>query len=371
MAGKFTGGARSAARLGSGPGSASGPASGPAPVLLRLADPGLVDEVAMVVAATGRRLVGEDEAAGLPRLVVVTDSTEVPGALGGEPQDASASVRTIRVTGMPFTQDGDGDGVAGDGMSALQIPEAVGELAATIGSHDLVDIAVAGIVGGAGTSVFAAALAGALAAGATTSGGAGGAGQALLVDEDPLSRPGQLRLLLGAEDDSDDSDDSGDPGAPVGAGAATVRWVQDVGILEADNGGAEASEGSEGSKGAGARAVAHPSRPVVRDCGRRDLVAVGGDVTARVLVVPQSVPAVLAARRALQDADGVHVVLRELPRSGLTWNQTLSLLGRAPAVTWEDDPFLTVDVDRGDFRTTGSGAGTAGPAALRLLEALR
>lgn len=362
MAGKFTGGARSAARLG------SGPASGPAPVLLRLADPGLVDEVAMVVAATGRRLVGEDEAAGLPRLVVVTDSTEVPGALGGEPQDASASVRTIRVTGMPFTQDGDGDGVAGDGMSALQIPEAVGELAATIGSHDLVDIAVAGIVGGAGTSVFAAALAGALAAGATTSGGAGGAGQALLVDEDPLSRPGQLRLLLGAEDDSDDS---GDPGAPVGAGAATVRWVQDVGILEADNGGTEGSEVSEVSKGAGARAVAHPSRPVVRDCGRRDLVAVGGDVTARVLVVPQSVPAVLAARRALQDADGVHVVLRELPRSGLTWNQTLSLLGRAPAVTWEDDPFLTVDVDRGDFRTTGSGAGTAGPAALRLLEALR
>lgn len=319
----------------------------------------------MVVAATGRRLVGEDEAAGLPRLVLVTDSTEEPGALGGEPQDASASVRTIRVTGMPFTQGGDGDGAAGDGMSALQIPEAVGELAATIGSHDLVDIAVAGIVGGAGTSVFAAALAGALAAGATTSGGAGGAGQALLVDEDPLSRPGQLRLLLGAEDDSDDSDDSG---APVGAGAATVRWVQDVGILEADSGGAE---GSEVSKGAGARAVAHPSRPVVRDCGRRDLVAVGGDVTARVLVVPQSVPAVLAARRALQDADGAHVVLRELPRSGLTWNQTLSLLGRAPAVTWEDDPFLTVDVDRGDFRTTGSGAGTAGPAALRLLEALR
>lgn len=353
MAGKFTGGARSAAGLGSG--------SGPAPVLLRLADPGLVDEVAMVVAATGRRLVGENEAAGLPRLVVVTDSPEEPATSGGQPQDAPASVRTIRVTGMPFTQDGDGAGAVGDGVPALQIPESVGELAATIGSHDLADIAVAGIVGGAGTSIFAAALAaalaGALAAGATTSGGAGGAGQALLVDQDPLSRPGRLRLLLGAEDDSDES------GGPAGEDAAMVRWVQDVGIVEADSSG--------GAEGAGARVAAHPSRPVVRDCGRRDLVTVGGDVTARVLVVPQSVPAVLAARRALQDADGVYVVLRELPRSGLTWNQTLSLLGRAPAVTWEDDPFLTVDVDRGDFRTTGSGAGTAGPAALRLLKALR
>lgn len=351
MAGKFTGGARSAAREGSG--------SGPAPVLLRLADPGLVEEVAMVVAATGRRLVGENEAVGLPRLVVVTDATEEPGAMGGELQDAAASVRTIRVTGMPFTQDGDGGGAAGDGVPALQIPEAVGELAAAIGSHDLVDIAVAGIVGGAGTSIFAAALAGALAAGATTSGGAGGAGQSLLVDEDPLSRPGQLRLLLGAEDDPDESGaPAGVPG--VGGSAATVRWVQDVGVLEADN-----------SDGPGTRAEARPACPVVRDCGRRDLVTVGGDVTARVLVVPQSVSAVLAARRAMQDADGIHVVLRELPRSGLTWNQTLSLLGRAPAVTWEDDPFLTVDVDRGDFRTAGSGAGTAGPAALRLLEALR
>ncbi|MGP9722663.1 hypothetical protein ACT3SZ_01430 [Corynebacterium sp. AOP40-9SA-29] len=349
MAGRFTGDARSIAGLGSG--------SGPAPVLLTLADPGLVDEVSMVVAATGRRLVGEEEASGLARLVVVTDSPGPTTAKEDEPQDAPASVRTIRVTGMPFTG---GSEAGGAGTPALQIPESSGELAAMIGSHDPVNIAVAGIVGGAGTSVFAAALAGALAAGAGTS---GGAGQALLVDDDPLSRPGQLRLLLGAEVDPDfPGNPDGLPG--VGDSAATVTWVQDVGILEArDIAGADGTDSTAPS--------ADPSCPVVRDCGRRDLATVGGGVTARVLVVPQSVPAVLAARRVVQDCDGIHVVLRELPRSGLTWNQTLSLLGRAPAVTWEDDPFLTVDVDRGDFRTTGSGAGTAGPAAARLVEEIR
>ncbi|WP_139311947.1 hypothetical protein [Corynebacterium sp. CNJ-954] len=301
------------------------------PVLLMLDDPGLVDEVAMIITVTGRQIVREGEVADLPGLVVVTDSPdpEVPETVGGR-----SSVRVIRVSGVP-----------GDGSGALQIPEAANELAAVIGCHDPRDIAVAGVVGGAGTSIFAAALAGAVADPGPD--GTDGPGQALLVDDDPLSRSGQFRLLLGAERDGE-----GDPAD------REVTWVQDVGVVEPRSSSV-------------AVCTALPSRPVVRDCGRRDLSALPETVTARILVVPQTVPAVLAARHVVDTCSRIHVVLRELPRSGLTWNQTLSLLGRAPTVTWEDDPFLTVDVDRGDFRPTGSAAGTAGTAALRLLEELR
>lgn len=304
---------------------------GALPVLLMLDDPGLVDEVAMIVTVTGRRIVREDETTNLPGLVVVTDSLDphVPETAGGR-----SSVRIIRVSGTPVV-----------GSDTLQIPEAANQLAAAIGCHDPLDIAVAGVVGGAGASVFSAALAGAAAD--PRPDGTDGPGQALLVDDDPLSRAGQLRLLLGAERDGED-----------GPGDSEVTWVQDVGVVES-------------RRSSGVSCAALPSRPVVRDCGRRDLSALPETVTTRVLVVPQTVPAVVAARHIVAVCGQIHVVLRELPRSGLTWNQTLSLLGRAPTVTWEDDPFLTVDVDRGDFRTTGSAAGTAGTAALRLLEEIR
>lgn len=321
------------------------PRRDPAPVLLALDDPGLVDEVSMVVAATGRRIVRADQADDARALVVVTDAPA-----GKDTARSGHGVRVVRVTGDPVAAQTGGERV-------LQVPEESPALAAAVGRRDPADIAVAGIVGGAGTSVFAAALAGHLAD--VT---AGGTGQATLVDADPSSAPGHHRLLLGVEGDN------GTAGTDGTAGAGET-WAGDV--LLAERGDREVE--------------ARPERPVVRDCGRRDLADLAdladltdladragcGDVTARILVVPQSVPAVLAARHAVAACPQIRVVLRELPRSGLTWNQTLSLLGRAPEVTWEDDPFLTVDIDRGDFRTTGHGAGTAATAAARLREALQ
>lgn len=306
-----------------------------APVLIAVDDPGLVDEAAVVVAATGRRLVSRQEVAagaagtagtgGTGGLVVVTDSPASSDSAWGP------RARIVRVTGN-LLQEGH-EGVEDVEGGVLQLPEDATALAAEIGCHDLVDVAVAGVAGGAGTSVFAAALAGHVA-----STDADGPGQALLVDQDPHSRSGHLHLVLGLE----------------GGVAEEVTWIGDVGVTED-----------------GDHTTARPARPVVRDLGRTDLGTAGDQATALVLVVPQTVPAVLAARHAVEAAPGVHVVLRELPRSGLTWNQTISLLGRAPSVTWEDDPFLTVDVDRGDFRTTGHGAGTAATAAARLWGQIR
>jgi hypothetical protein len=307
-----------------------------APVLVSLEDPGLVDAVATTVAATGRRLVRADGLSAVDGLVVVTD------AVDPEVPDVPGPVRVIRVTGEPGATDVAGAQYAGgpEGAGPIQIPEGTQELAAVIGAHDPLDIAVTGVVGGAGTSVFAAALAGAVAEPGPD--GTDGPGQALLVDADPLSPVGHLRVLLGAE----------------GQEEQEVTWVGDVGL-------------AEGSGAPGDGYAASPARPVVRDCGRCAVTDLPETVTTRVLVVPQTVPAVLAARNLVAACGQVHVVLRELPRSGLTWNQTVSLLGRTPTVTWEDDPFLTVDVDRGDFRTTGRSAGTAATAAVRLLEQVR
>lgn len=330
MTGRYTGSVRRR-RDGGG-----GPETRRAPVLVALEDPGLVDAVAMTVAATGRRLVRADELSAVGGLVVVTDAVEP------EVPDVPGPVRVVRVTGEPGAAD-----VAGSGDAVpIQIPEGTQELAAAVGTHDPLEIAVSGVVGGAGTSVFAAALAGAVAEPGPD--GTDGPGQALLVDADPLSPAGHLRVLLGAE----------------GQEERDVTWVGDVGLVEA--GGAAGTVGA-----AGERYTASPACPVVRDCGRGAVTDLPATVTARVLVVPQTVPAVLAARHLVAVDGGVLVVLRELPRSGLTWNQTVSLLGRTPTVTWEDDPFLTVDVDRGDFRTTGRSAGTAATAAVRLLEQIR
>ena len=106
--------------------------------------------------------------------------------------------------------------------------------------------------------------------------------------------------------------------------------------------------------------------PVVRDSGRWS----GGEVTGRpVLVVPATVPGALAGRAALARIPGAAVVLRGMPRSDLEWNDALTLLGRAPEVTWDDDPFLTAETDRGDFGP-GQSTGTAGTAAARLVTAL-
>ncbi|MGV0869764.1 hypothetical protein [Corynebacterium kalidii] len=327
MTGRYTGSVRRRRDGGGGPDTRR------APVLVALEDPGLVDAVAMTVAATGRRLVRADELSAVDGLVVVTDAVEP------EVPDVPGLVRVVRVTGEPGAVAA-ADVVGSGDAVPIQIPEGTQELAAAVGSHDPLEIAVSGVVGGAGTSVFAAALAGAVAEPGPD--GTDGPGQALLVDADPLSPAGHLRVLLGAE----------------GQEERDVTWVGDVGLVEA-------------AGAAGERHTASPACPVVRDCGRGAVTDLPETVTARVLVVPQTVPAVLAARHLVAADGGVHVVLRELPRSGLTWNQTVSLLGRTPTVTWEDDPLLTVDVDRGDFRTTGRSAGTAATAAVRLLEQIR
>lgn len=311
----------------------------PAPVVALLDDPGLVDEVAMVVAATGRRMIGRKDISAAAEatcgLVVVTDSADPAGpelgAAGEHP-----GTRVIEVTGDLLSE-----GACG---TALQLPEQSTELAAAIGRCDPVDITVAGAVGGAGTSVFAAAL-----AGAVSTADRDGGGQVVLVNQDPHAGAGHLRLLLGADRDT-------------GSAAEPVTWIGDVGVLDRP----DTPGDSELALVTGGVRV-----PVVRDAGRSPVEPSWDNSGVRVLVVPQSVPAVLAARRNTERHPGTLVVLRERPRSGLTWNQTVSLLGRAPEVNWEDDPFLAVDIDRGDFRTTGHGAGTARSAAARLWEQIR
>ena len=69
----------------------------------------------------------------------------------------------------------------------------------------------------------------------------------------------------------------------------------------------------------------------------------------------------------LDDAPYPRADVRALP--DLEWNDALTLLGRAPEVTWDDDPFLTAETDRGDFGP-GQSTGTAGTAAARLVTAL-
>ena len=352
---------------------------------LVIEDPGLADEVGLAVAVTGRRLLvaevtegtGSDRSDRLsPERIVVTDSA---GGDGSDGSDSGAGA-------------GPADGVyeirvsAHQRQDALQIPEQSAELAAMIGCADPVDISVHGIVGGAGASVFAAALAGTVAEMTD--------GEAVLVDADRDAWSGHHHLLLGLEGrehggrpESGDSGDSGDSGekrdTPQRWRAAQV-WADDVAVVgspawAAGTGGCPLRDGVVGGLGLS----------IVRDHGRvsssppalTPASAQGAGAQAagtwhgryrrhRVIVVPQTVPGVLAARRECAADPETWVVLRELPRSGLTWNQTLSLLGRQPDVTWQDDPFLMVDIDRGDFRTTGQAAGTAGGAARALWEVM-
>jgi hypothetical protein len=340
---------RNGSRSGKGSRNALGPE--PRPVVLDLEDTALADEVGLAIAVTGRRMYSSGEVdGGTAGTILVTDRPD------NDPGTASGT-QVIRVSAE--AQDG-----------VWQIPEQIPSLVAAIGRRDLVDISVVGAVGGAGTSILSAALAGVIAESDDR--------DVALVDADASSWSGHLGILLGLEQQCDRQGvdipvdiTSTDLLADRQRWLASQIWADDVAVLDSDNVPPAAGVS------------------VVRDCGRGTLsdsvepgtsgdAAEGSAATGqhgaylyhRVLVAPQTVPGVLVARR-WSDADpDLTVVLRELPRSGLTWNQTLSLLGREPTVTWEDDPFITVDIDRGDFRTTGQAAGTAGTAAQRLWEAM-
>lgn len=332
------------------------PRRAPAPVVTALDDPGLVDEVGLVVAVTGREHIVWDPDRDLPdgitRVILVTGPATGPVDTAGAAVPAADGLvaRGVAVRTVTVTTD--------TGCTAppplFLLPGQGPDLAAHLGAADLSDCTVHGAVGGAGTSTFATALAGALAAPAL-----GGDGQALLVD---TTVHGDLEYLLGLEDT---------PGHRLAALAGTpaltaaalrdLPWAGDVAVLT----------------GTGEPPVVlDVGCPVVRDGGRwtgPTAPEPGAGGTAQgtvVLVVPATVPGTLAGRAALERLPGASVVLREVPRAELEWNDALTLLGRAPDVDWRDDPFVTGETDRGGFAPHGAAAGTAGAAAARLARSL-
>ncbi|WP_291474337.1 hypothetical protein [Corynebacterium sp.] len=311
-----------------------------------MATPALVEETTLIVAVTGRSLVTWDPDATLPEgtgsVILLQDAASASSDAAADLIAQGIAVRTVTVT--------DGTGDAGDlgGGRVFHLPGQATDLAAHLGATDYPDLAVYGAAGGAGASTFAAALAGALADPAL-----GGDGQALLIE---ASGHSSLDHLLGLENTTGRR-------LPELAGTSTLTaamlrdlpWSGDVAVLSGTGPVPDYLD---------------TAMPVVRDCGRWSGEEVAGAVTGRpVLVVPATVPGTMAGRRALAQIPGAAIVLREMPRTDLEWNDALTLLGRAPEVTWEDDPFLTAETDRGDFGP-GQSTGAAGTAAARLVTAL-
>lgn len=308
--------------------------------------PALVEETTLIVAVTGRDLITWDPDATLPEgtgsVILLQDAASESSDAAADLTAQGIAVRTVTVT--------DGTGEADDVCDGrvFHLPGQATELAAHLGAADYPDFAVYGAVGGAGASTFAAALACAVAAPSLC-----GDGQALLVE---TSGHSTLDHLLGLENTAGRR-------LPELAGTSTLTsamlrdlpWSGDVAVLSGTGPVPDYLD---------------TAMPVVRDCGRWSPGEVAGEVTGRpVLVVPSTVPGALAGRAALARIPGAVVVLREMPRSDLEWNDALTLLGRAPEVTWDDDPFLTAETDRGDFGP-GQSTGTAGTAAARLVTSL-
>lgn len=328
------------------------PTRPPAPVITTVTAPELVEEITLVVAVTGRALITWDAADtplpdGTASVILLQDAASAPSGAAVDLTARGVAVRTVTVT------DGTGDaGAAGDAGApaagpVFHLPGQATDLAAHLGAEDHPDIAVYGAVGGAGTSTFAAALAGALADPAL-----GGDGQALLIE---ASGDSALDHLLGLENTAGRR--LPDLTGTTTLTAAMLRdlpWSGDVAVLAGDGRAPEFLD---------------TATPVVRDRGRWRPGQVAGHP---VLIVPATVPGALAGRRALAHIPGAAVVLREIPRAELEWNDALTLLGRAPEVTWQDDPFLTGEIDRGDFSPgqSPSAAGSAGTAAARLVSEL-
>ncbi len=376
-----------------------------------LTDPGLVDEVAMVVAATGRRLLrglhsgtegaagavgavgsagaagtgaisGEDArfaarvAAGEPgrAVVLISDAdAERCRALCRALEQEGTAVRLLRVGSGTGGGDSTGDSAGG---TVLQLPEQAADLAETLGREDHPTVTVHGAVGGAGTSVFAAALAGVAADPA-----AGGFGTALLIDADPDTGGAVgLPAVLGMDRiDGHRWDGAGD-GALTGTELLRrLPHAGEVAVLNRDR------------QGLPAPTAGPVPCPVVVDAGRvappalmtgttgttgttGSSVASGSTGSAlpgtlwRVLVLPASVPGAVAAAAALGRDPALYTVLRGIPDGQLSRDHAATLLGRAPDIWWEHDPFLAGEVDTGEFAP--SRAGTATTAAAELWEHL-
>lgn len=327
----------------------------PAPVVTALGDRSSEDlgsEISLVIAVTGRRHLEWRPELALPRdvtsVLLVTGTGTVRGRDGApvSGQEVAADLVSRGVSVRQVTVTGDPSHTSPEPYYLL--PAQAPELAAYLGASDVPVCAVYGSVGGAGASTFAAALAGALA-----DPDLGGDGRSLLVDS---SGNGDLEFLLGLEDSTGHRmrDIAGTP-VLTGPALRELPWAADVAVLT----------------GSGAP----PTRldvgcPVVHDCGRwmcGSPSQAGIQVTRTVLVVPATVPGTLAARAVLEQLPGASVVLREMPRAELEWNDALTLMGRAPETDWRDDPYLVGETDRGEFTPTLTGAGTAGDAASRLV----
>jgi hypothetical protein len=372
-------------------GTATGTARDAATVVEVLADPGLVDEVAMVVAATGRRFLrglhtgtegagaagaaGAGAISGEDAMFAARVAAEDPGrsvvlisdtvadrcrALCRALEEEGTAVRLLRV--------GSGTGTAGD--TVLQLPEQAADLAETLGREDHPTVTVHGAVGGAGTSVFATALAGVAADPAS-----GGCGTALLIDADPGTGGAVgLPAVLGMDRiDGHRWDGAGDGTL---TGADLLRRLPHTG---------EVAVLSRERQGLPAPTVGPVPCPVVVDGGRvaaPDLTPAPAGSTGsteafgtalpgtlwRVLVVPASVPGAVAAAAALGRDPALCTVLRGIPDGRLSRDHAATLLGRAPDIWWEHDPFLAGEVDTGEFAP--SRAGTATTAAADLWEHL-
>ncbi|RRQ01660.1 hypothetical protein CXF41_03440 [Corynebacterium bovis] len=291
---------------------------GDVPVICAVGSPDLAEEVALVADATGGPVL-----AGLRR-----------------------AGRTARVLRVGSRRPGEG--------AVFELPGDAAELAAAVGRREPVRVGVTGAVGGAGTSVFAAALATVLAEGAED--------PPVLVDGDP--RPPGLDVVLGVED------------APgwrlpelVGAGAGVRPVVLDGETVEQLPlfGGVRvlADPGGAGAPGRGPVVDAATLRgAVVTDrgggCGGSGGCGCDGGDRTTVLVVPATVAAVYAVRHRLgaMPADTL-VVLREVPGATLSSPDAALLLGRHPEVWWGFDALLPAVLDDGVWEPAASSAGQA------------
>lgn len=321
----------------------------PAPVFVAVADQTLADDVALIIAVIGRERVTDRVPENAREVIVIRDagdatdvgpSGRVPALITDLTADGVA-VRTVRVGADTAPDPGDAD---------FLLPAQSTDLAAHLGAVDRPDCAVIGAVGGAGTSTFAVALAGALADPAL-----GGDGRALLVDG---SGRGDLDHLLALEEEPGRRlvELAGTLGG-TGLSAPMLRdlpWAGDVAVLT------------------GAGTVPEKltvDSPVVRDLGRWTPSMTAATVaSSTVLVIPATVPGTLAGRDILTRIPGALVVLRETPRAALEWNDALTILGRVPEVTWADDPHLTAETDHGHLVPDLHSTGTAGTAAARLID---
>lgn len=299
------------------------------PVFVNVADPAWMQEVRMVVAVTGRIL------------VPVTDEMEPPAEAGSAcrtigylvadhatPWDGHPNLTVIRVDTCTPSLDAGG---------ALTLAE-------RIGADDRPLIAVTGAVGGAGTSLFAASIAHYLHAQGTP---------VLVVDADRDSAG--VDVVYGVENQ---------PGWRLGDLPEDATW-EDVAantpqLCDVDGAGipvlaaswdvtASSRDSSGSTPGWGARVASvlrGTQRPAtVMDCGRSlpdELGELGREIDLHVMVVPLTVPSIVAARDriariAAHGRTEPVVVVRDIPGSTTTVNLAATMLAMRPAARIPED----------------------------------